>query len=542
MIRIGFENRGFKEVDSPVKIKDLISKEDYNYFACKVNNKLRDFEYTIKENCNIRFVGLKDSDASKVYECSLRYVFLMAAYRVDKNLSLVASFNVSRSTLFRNKNGEPISHETFEKIKEEMAKIVAADYKFERATVTKNEATEIYNLYGFVDKLGLIKYRPEDEVHVYTCDGYKNYLYSYLTPSTGYLTKYDLMEYENGIVLRYPRSELDGKIPEFVDEQTYFNALKEVREWGKVNSSSTVEQINEHIERGDAQNFVLACERRHNQMLDEVADKITSNPNVALIAIAGPSSSGKTTFSNRLKIKLMEHGINPVVISMDDYYLDRDSFDFDSVTDFEDINLLDLKLFNENMRDLIDGKEVELPRFDFVTKKRVKGKVMKLEKNSPIIVEGIHALNKRTTELIPQNRKFKIYIGPQIQVNLDDHNPISITHLRLIRRIVRDKQFRNSSAENTLSMWQSVRNGEFKWIYENQEGVDYVFNSELDYEFCVTKKHILPLLKEIQKDSPHYNLAASLKKYVKYFRDIEDDLVPANSLLREFIGGSCFKV
>ena len=542
MIRIGFENRGYKEFDNPIKIKDLISKEDYNYFACKVNNKLRDFEYTIKENCNIRFVGLKDSDASKVYECSLRYVFLMAAYRVDKELSLIASFNVSRSTLFRNKNGDPISHETFEKIKEEMAKIIAVDYKFERATVTKNEATEIYNLYGFVDKLGLIKYRPEDQVHVYTCDCYKNYLYSYLTPSTGYLTKYDLMEYENGIVLRYPRSELDGQIPEFVDEQTYFNALKEVREWGKVNSSSTVEQINEHIERGDAQNFVLACERRHNQMLDEVAEKITSNPNVALIAIAGPSSSGKTTFSNRLKIKLMEHGINPVVISMDDYYLDRDTFDFDSVTDFEDINLLDLKLFNENMRDLIDGKEVELPRFDFVTKKRVKGKVMKLEKNSPIIVEGIHALNKRTTELIPQNRKFKIYIGPQIQVNLDDHNPISITHLRLIRRIVRDKQFRNSSAENTLSMWQSVRNGEFKWIYENQEGVDYVFNSELDYEFCVTKKHILPLLKEIQKDSPHYNLAASLKKYVKYFKDIEDDMVPANSLLREFIGGSCFKV
>ncbi len=542
MIRIGFENRGYKDFENPVKIKELIDEKDYTYFACKVNNKLKDFDYTISETSNIKFVGLKDSDASKVYECSLRFVLLMAAYRVNKELSLIASFNVSRSTLFRDKTGAPISHEVFLKIKEEMASIVKADYKFERQTVTKNEATEMYNSYGFIDKLGLIKYRPEDEVHIYTCDGYKNYLYSYMTPSTGYLTKYELMEYEGGIVLRYPRSELGGNIPEFVDEKTYFNALKEVREWGKVNSSATVEQINEHVERGDAQNFVLACERRHNQMLDEVSSKIVSNPDVALIAIAGPSSSGKTTFSNRLKTKLMEHGINPVVISMDDYYLDRDTFDFESVTDFEDINLLDLKLFNENMRDLIDGKEVELPRFDFVTKKRVKGKVMKLDKNSPIIVEGIHALNKRTTELIPQNRKFKIYIGPQIQVNLDDHNPISITHLRLIRRIVRDKQFRNSSAENTLSMWESVRNGEFKWIYENQEGVDYVFNSELDYEFCVTKKHILPLLKEIKNDSPHYNLASTLKKYVKYFRDIEDDMVPANSLLREFIGGSCFKV
>lgn len=542
MIRIGFENEKIKEYDAPIKIKDLIAKEDYNYFACKVNNKLRDFEYTIDKNCNIKFVGLKDSDASKVYECSLRFVLLMAAYRVNKDLSLLASFNVSRSTLIRNKNGDPIDHETFVKIQEEMANIIKNDYMIQRNTVTKEKAIEIYNQFGYFDKLSLIKYRPEDEVHVYTCQEYKNYVYSYMTPSTGYLTKYELMEYEGGILLRYPRSELGGQIPEFVDEKTYFNALQEVREWGKVNSSSTVEQINEHVIRGDAQSFVLACETRHNQMLEELSNKIASNKDIALIAIAGPSSSGKTTFSNRLKIKLMEHGINPVVISMDDYYLDRDAFDFDSVTDFEDINLLDLKLFNEHMRDLIDGKEVAMPRFDFVTKKRVPGKVLKLDKNSPIIIEGIHALNKRTTELIPSNRKFKIYIGPQIQVNLDDHNPISITHLRLIRRIVRDKQFRNSSAENTLNMWESVRNGEFKWIYENQEGVDYVFNSELDYEFCVTKKHILPLLKEIKSDSVHYNLANTLKKYVKYFKDIDDECVPANSLLREFIGGSCFKV
>ena len=238
----------------------------------------------------------------------------------------------------------------------------------------------------------------------------------------------------------------------------------------------------------------------------------------------------------------MEEGLNPVVISMDDYSIDRDLFDFDSVTDFEDINLLDIPLFNEHMRDLIDGKEVELPRFDFTTKKRIKGHKLKLDANSPIIIEGIHALNKRMTDLVPADRKFKIYIGPQIQVNLDDHNPISMTHLRLMRRIVRDYQFRNSSAENTLKMWESVRNGEFKWIYENQEGVDYVFNSELDYEFCVMKKHILPLIREIKSDSQYYNLANTVKKYVKYFKDIEDDCVPRNSLLREFIGGSCFNV
>lgn len=540
MIRIEFENRKVREFDKPIKIKDLIAKEDYNYFACKVNNKLRDFEYTITKNCKINFVGIRDNDASKVYECSLRFVLLMAAYRVDKDLSLVASFNVSRSTMLRRKDGKPIDHETFEKIKKEMENIVKADYKFTRRTVTKTKAIEVYSKLGFNDKLDLMKYRPEDGVHIYSCKEYRNYLYSYMTPSTGYLTKYKLLEHDGCIVLMYPRSELKGEIPEFVDEKTYADALKEVREWGKVNSSSTVQQINEHIENGNALDFVLSCENRHNRMLDEVSEKIVNNPKIALIAIAGPSSSGKTTFSNRLKTKLMEKGINPVVISMDDYYLDRDLFDFDNVTDFEDINLLDIPLFNKNMRDLIEGKEVEVPMFDFTTKKRVGFKKMKLEKNSPIVIEGIHALNKKMTELVPNERKFRIYIGPQIQVNLDNHNPISITHLRLIRRMVRDHQFRNSSAENTLKMWDSVRNGEFKWIYENQEGVDYVFNSELDYEFCVTKKHILPLIKEIKPDSPYYNLANTLKKYVKYFKDIDDDCVPRNSLLREFIGGSCF--
>lgn len=542
MIKIELKNGKILEYEKPVKIKNLINKEDYNYFACKVNNKLRDFEYQITKNCKIDFVGIKDIDASKVYESSLRFILLMAAYRVDKNLSLHASFNISRSTLLKNKDGSNINHDTFLKIKKEMKAIVDADYKITRHNVSKEKAIEIYNKFGFNDKLDIMKYRPEDLVHIYSCDGYKNYLYSYMTPSTGYLDKYKLLEYDGGILLMYPRSELNGKIPHFVEEKTYSNTLKEVREWGHINGSNTVQEINEHIERGESLDFVLSCENRHNQMLEEVANKITSNPDIGLIAIAGPSSSGKTTFSNRLKTKLMEKGLNPVVISMDDYYIDRDLFDFDSVTDFEDINLLDLPLFNKHMKDLIDGKEVELPKFDFTTKKRKRGNKIKLDKNSPILVEGIHALNKLTTESIPSDKKFKIYIGPQIQVNLDNHNPISITHLRLIRRIVRDYQFRNSSAENTLKMWESVRNGEFKWIYDNQEGVDYVFNSELDYEFCVTKKHILPLIKEIKSDSQYYNLANTLKKYVKYFKDIDDNLVPCNSLLREFIGGSCFNV
>ena len=542
MIRVEFENGSFKEFENPITIQSLIDESDYNFFACKVNNKLRDFDYMLTNNCKIDFVGVEDSDAIKVYESSLRFVLLMAAYRVNKNLSLVASFNVSRSTMFKDKEGNPITQEMFEKIEQEMKNIVKADYKFTRRSIDRDSALKLYSELGFVDKLDLLQYRPEDRVHVYSCDGYQNYLYSYMTPSTGYLTKYSLLLHNGAIVLRYPRSELNGEIPPFEEEKTYARTLQEVREWGKINSSGTVQEINQHIENGDSLDFVLACENRHNIMLEEVSDRIANNHKIGLIAIAGPSSSGKTTFSNRLKTKLMEKGINPVVISMDDYYMERDPIAYKKITDFEDINLLDIPLFNEHMRDLIDGKEVEVPRFDFTTKKRVKGKTLKLESNSPIIIEGIHALNERMTELVPQDRKFKIYIGPQIQINLDDHNPISITHLRLIRRLVRDYQFRNSSAENTLKMWESVRNGEFKWIYGHQEGADFVFNSELDYEFCVTKKHILPLLKEVKRDSQYYNLASTLKKYLKYFKDIDDECVPRNSLLREFIGGSCFNV
>ena len=284
-------------------------------------------------------------------------------------------------------------------------------------------------------------------------------------------------------------------------------------------------------------------------MLSELGNRIESDKeNIRLICIAGPSSSGKTTFCNRVRIELVSRGINPVMISMDDYYLEREKIckmqgKAANEVDLEHVECLDIEQFNKDLFDLINGEEVTLPCFNFAKGAKEKGRTIRVDEHSPIMIEGIHALNEKLTASIPKHQKFKIYIAPQLAINVDDHSPLSTTDLRLIRRIVRDMQFRNYPAKNTIDMWQSVRSGEFKWIYPWQEGVDFVFNSALAYELCVLKKLALPALKEIKDTDPQFLVANRLIKYLKYFKTIEDEnLIPCNSLLREFIGGSCFNV
>lgn len=286
------------------------------------------------------------------------------------------------------------------------------------------------------------------------------------------------------------------------------------------------------------------CESRHNAMLYELGELIAKDiKNIRLITIAGPSSSGKTTFSNRLKVELLNRGIKPIRLSIDNYYLERGlaPLDEDGKPDLEHIEALDIDLFNKQMLALIQGQEVTLPVFNFKTGKREQGETLKISNETPIILEGIHALNDRLTSLIPKYQKFKIFISPSNQIKLDAHNPVNLTDLRLIRRLVRDFKHRGSDATETLSMWASVRKGEFKWIYPHQDSVDFTFNSELSYEFGVLKKYAMPMLEEIPNDSPYFITANRLRKVLKYFVDIDESLVPCNSLLREFIGGSCFE-
>ena len=528
--------------ENPVKLEELAKKLGLNAYCAKVNNRLRELNYVINEDSEIEFLDLTNTDSMTVYQSSLRYITAMAINRLYPKARVIFNYSVSRS-IFCEIKGIALNNNVLAKIKQEIDNIIEADYPIIRAKLTKEQAKEVYDFYGYNDKLDLLQYRPDESVNFYQCDGYLNYMFNYMVPSTSYIKDYKLRLYAPGFIIQYPRAEFGGLIPEFQDAPTFSQALKEANRWGEMIGGSYVGLMNKKVEEEKELEFINLCETKHNDQLAELGLKIKSDiDNIRLIAIAGPSSSGKTTFTNRLRIELMSRGITPLMISIDDYYLGKDEApkDIDGKPDLEHLLALDIELFNDQMYSLINGEEVTLPIFNFQTGKREWGKTVKLDSHSPILIEGIHALNDDLTPSIPSHQKYKIYIAPQAQLHLDDHNPISITDIRLLRRLVRDKKFRNSKAEETLSMWPSVRRGEFRWIYDNQEGVNYVFNSELTYELCVLKKYALPMLSEIPSDSEYYIQANRLIKFLKYFKDIEDDWIPCNSILREFIGGSSF--
>ena len=415
----------------------------------------------------------------------------------------------------------------------------------ERKIVSKEEAARIFTEDGYQDKVDILKYRPEKTAHIYTCGNYRNYMYNRMVPSTGYINRWVIKYYHPGIIIQYPRPDFNGEIPPFEDAPTFGKTLKRAHQWALATGCNTIVGINERIEQDGDVEFITLCEQRHNRQLCELGQMIEDEKeSIRLICIAGPSSSGKTTFANRLRIELLSRGIKPIRISMDDYYLPRGQapLDEDGKPDLESADALDIELFNQNLADLVAGLEVECPRYDFKAGCRAKeGRKLIVPQDQPIIIEGIHALNERLTASIPAHQKFKIFIAPQSQVNIDNHNPMSLTDLRLLRRIVRDHQFRNASAISTLEMWPSVRKGEFKWIYPSQEGANYVFNSFSSYELSVMKKYAMPLLEEIDTESEYFPVAERLIRMLKFFDDLSDKWVPCNSIIREFIGGSCYQ-
>ena len=543
---VKIKNHGEVSYDHDVTLLEIIGDRnpDRKIIAARVNNRIRELTYILKEDAEVEFLTFADPEAMKLYEACLRYVIAMAFSRVYPGLKIRFAYNVSRCVGIHILS-KKISANTnmLIRINHEIESIIQADYPLIRHVVKNEEAKEIFEERGFEDKIDLLQYRPEKTVHLYECDGYLDYMYHHMVPSTGYITSYKLRLQAPGLLLQYPRAERKGEIPEFKDAPTFGRTLKESHDWGKTIGSDQVAKINRHIERSGDIEFINICEARHSRMLTELGQLIQDDiDDIALICIAGPSSSGKTTFANRLRIELLSRGIHPIRISLDDYYLPKDRYPIgeDGKPDYESIEALDIELFNQNMVDLINGEEVTLPHYDFQQGKQIPGRTLKLGANEPIIIEGIHALNERMTLDIPKNKKFRIFISPQAQINLDDHNPLSLTDLRLIRRIVRDYQFRGSSAEETLDMWPSVRAGEFRWIYDNQENADYVYNSMLSYELPVLKRYAMPLLLKIDKESPYWPAAARLMSMLKYFIELDEKWIPSNSLLREFIGGSCF--
>lgn len=517
----------------------------FDVLAATINGRLRELSFILTKDAEIEFLKLDHPDAMRIYESTLRYIVAMAVKRLYPNAKIKFNYSISRSILaILDQFDGIINQNVIDRINAEVKSIIDSNLPILRKRLSIGEATTLYTELDMPDKVAILQYRAEDYVNVYECDGYINYMFGYMLPRTGYISLYNLFMYHPGFIIQFPRAEMNGQLPQFVDEPRFGLALKEAAKWGKIIKGNTIPKMNEYAkDHASAVDFVNMCETKHNHQLNELGNLIHSNiENIRLIGIAGPSSSGKTTFSNRLRVELMSRGLRPVMISIDDYYNSKDKApkNEDGSPDLEHVDALDVALFNSDMLALVQGQQVTLPKFNFKTGKREAGKTIQLEEDTPIIIEGIHALNEKLTRSIPKHQKFNIYIAPQTQLHIDNHNPISITELRLLRRIVRDHKYRNTSAIQTMDMWPSVRRGEFRWIYPTQKEANYVYNSELTYELAVLKKHAIEQLNAIPRESRHFITANRLLKFLKYFTDIEDELVPCNSLLREFIGGSSF--
>lgn len=543
MINVKIEGKKYtyKKSTTLEEIKDSLK---INAYAALVNNRLRELTYKLKYDAEVVFLDLTHKDVSRIYEASLRFVILMAIENLYPEASVQFNYSISRSILAVVQNLEAgVTQVILDKITNEVLRLVNLDLPIKRLKIPIEVAIKNYKELGYHDKLDILKYREESYVNNYICDNYQNYMFSYMVPSTGYLKNFKLKLYHPGFMIQYPRSDVNGEIPPFDDAPIFTKTIKEAARWSKIIDGDTIARINGYVEDNKEVEFVNMCENKHNRQLAELGSLISENiEDIRIIAIAGPSSSGKTTFSKKLTIELLSRGIKPYMISIDDYYQPRHKAPLDEFgnPDLEHIEAIDIELFNDHLAKLINHEEVTLPIFNFNNGERKWGETIQVPKDSPIIIEGIHALNDRLTPDIPINQKYKIFIAPQTQLHIDNHNPISFTDLRLLRRMVRDQEYRNSSAEETLAMWSSVRAGEFKWIYPFQEQADYVFNSELSYEFLVLKKHAYKSLRSIERNSPYFIDANRLLKFLKYFLEIDDELVPNNSLLREFIGGSVF--
>lgn len=519
-------------------------------FVATLDNHYEDLSTVVGDNKRHVLVGLSfdTPESTKVYEASLRFLVVLALRRIRPDYSLIVTYGISRSIFLRfkdRKTGKEIICDGALKkaLLDEMANLVSQNLPIRCLTVSKAEALAIYEKEGLLDHADSLSYRPENTVHLYECDGYLDYPYSHMVASTGYLRKYRILSFTPGLLLSYPRSEENGLIPPLETDSAFGKALRNNLNWAQSAGLYTIGDINRMVKSHGPYVLAEISEDYFNGQMARLSTLLKAKAGqVRFITVSGPSSSGKTTFAKKLLCSLMALGFRPVRVSLDDYYLPRDCIPKgpDGQPDLESINALDLARFQADMVALANGKTVSLPVYDFQTKSVKSTREATLGKGQPVIVEGIHGLNPKLWSPIDRSQRFGIYISPQCQVAIDNLNPMSLTDARLIRRIVRDSLFRDTPADETLGMWAKVRNSEFRHIYPYQSNADFVFNSYFAYEVCVLKKHALPLLKAVSKDSPQYPVASRLIKFIKYFPTVPDAAVPVNSLLREFIGQGAF--
>ena len=509
------------------------------------NNRLKELHKTVKADGELTFVTTRDKAGRKAYRRSVSFLMQRAVHNLSEEDGKPVTVRVEHSIsqgYFCELSGQTPDKEYISRLKSEMLKLVDKKIPIRKKSISTDEAVARFREFGMRDKERLFAYRRSSKVNIYSIGKYEDYFYGYMVPDTGYLKYFELELYEGGFVLLFP--DKDTKTPsKFVPSHKLFHVLKESAEWGAKLDIATIGALNDAIAQGRIRDVILVSEALMERKIGSMAEDIAAAPDKKFVMIAGPSSSGKTTFSHRLSIQLIALGLKPHPIALDDYYVDRVDTPKhpDGTYNFECLEALDIELFNRDMSALLAGERVELPIYNFRTGKReYKGNYKQLGKNDILVLEGIHGLNDKLSYSLPKSSKLKIYISALTQLNIDEHNSLPTTDGRMIRRMVRDARTRNISAKETIAMWGSVRKGEEQYIFPFQEEADIMFNSALIYELAVLKQYAEPLLFEIDKSCPEYVEAKRLLKFLDYFLPVPSEDIGRNSILREFIGGSCF--
>lgn len=527
--------------------KNFQKKFDHDIVLVLENNKMRELFRKVKDGATVTFLTTGQIDGYNTYRRSATLLLLKAIYDVEGMEAvrgMKVEFSVSEGYYVSSKK-MPVDQETLGRIGMRMKELVNENLPIEKHSIPVEEAIEHFTEHGMIDKARLFRFRRSSSVNVYLLDNFEDYYYGYMVPSTGYLKYFKLIPYDEGFVLEFPPRKTPETFGPFKEQHKVFQTLKSSTKWGEILDVGTVGALNEQISAGNIGNIILAQEAIMEKELGNIAEQIAALPDKKLIMIAGPSSSGKTTFSHRLSIQLMAHGLKPHPIAVDNYFVERVDTpkDENGQYNFECLEAMDIELFNQQMSALLRGEEVYMPTFNFITgTKEYKGNSLKLGPEDVLVIEGIHCLNDALSYSLPAENKFKIYVSALTQMNIDEHNRIPTTDGRLLRRMVRDARTRGASAQKTISMWPSVRRGEDENIFPYQESADVVFNSALIYELSVLKQYAEPLLFGIKPEEPEFLEAKRLLKFLNYFQGIDSNMIPGNSILREFIGGSFFNV
>jgi uridine kinase len=548
-VKINGEERQYPQGATYEDVANDYQQEYENLIALAARDgKIRELFKKLTRDCEVTFFTLKDDVGNKTYVRSATMLFLKAVFDVygrEAAQSCRVEFAIGNGSYISPKGKINATEENAAKIRNRMRELVEAKTPFLKRSYSLDNAMELFRKEGMKDKEKLFRYRRGSFVNIYEMDGYYDYYYGYMLPNAGYVKWFDVIAYEDGFMLLLPDKKDPTHVKPFQERKLLFRTLKESEEWGKEIGIETVGDLNDQICRGSLSELILVQEAQQERKIGEIAKSIVDRGGVKFVMIAGPSSSGKTSFSHRLSIQLKTLGKTPHPIALDDYFVNREFTPRDENGDynFECLEAIDVKQFNDDMCRLLAGERVELPSFNFKTGKReYKGNFKQLGPDDILVIEGIHGLNEKTSYALPEESKYKIYISALTNINIDEHNRIPTTDGRLLRRMVRDARTRGADARRTIDMWASVRRGEEQNIFPFQEDADAMFNSVLIYELAVLKQFAEPLLFQIDKGEPEYYEAKRLLKFLEYFLGVTSESLPNNSLCREFVGGSCFNV